>query len=153
MFNPWVRKTPWRREWHPTPVFLPGEFNGQKSLMNYCPWGCKESDMTGQLTLSLFHFTVLLTKIQIFFSNFTFHTFKYKLYHNIILIFLMVFRFNSVLCLFALKLNSFNNSLPETSIVERPIEPKLLRRYVCLHLSHSFPCSSFVNSHTCLVVL
>ena len=24
-FNPWVRKIPWRRAWHPTPVFLPGE--------------------------------------------------------------------------------------------------------------------------------
>ena len=27
-FNPWVRKIPWRREWQPTPVFLPGEFHG-----------------------------------------------------------------------------------------------------------------------------
>ena len=29
-FNPWVRKIPWRREWQPTPIFLPGEFHGQK---------------------------------------------------------------------------------------------------------------------------
>ena len=29
-FNPWVRKTPWRNEWFPFPVFLPGEFHGQK---------------------------------------------------------------------------------------------------------------------------
>jgi len=34
-FNPWVRKIPWRREWLPTPVFLPGEFHGQKSLAGY----------------------------------------------------------------------------------------------------------------------
>jgi len=27
-FNPWVRKIPWRREWQPTPVFLPGDFHG-----------------------------------------------------------------------------------------------------------------------------
>ena len=65
----------------------------------------------------------------------------------------MVFWLNSVFCLFALKLNSFNISLPESSIAERPIELRHLRRYVCLHLSHSFPCSSFFNSHTCLVVL
>ena len=31
-FNPWVRKIPWRRQWLPTPVFLPGESPGQKSL-------------------------------------------------------------------------------------------------------------------------
>ena len=37
---------PWRREWQPTPVFLPGEFHGQRSLVDYSPWCCKESDMT-----------------------------------------------------------------------------------------------------------
>ena len=36
-FNPWVRKIPWRREGLPTPVFLPGEFHGQRSLMGYSP--------------------------------------------------------------------------------------------------------------------
>ena len=30
----------------PTPVFLPGEFHGQRSLAGYSPWGCKESDTT-----------------------------------------------------------------------------------------------------------
>ena len=45
-FNPWVGKIPWRREWLPTPVYLPGEFYGQRSLAGYSPWGCKESDMT-----------------------------------------------------------------------------------------------------------
>ena len=45
-FNSWVGNIPWRREWLPTPVFLPGEFNGQRSLANYSPWGHKESDMT-----------------------------------------------------------------------------------------------------------
>ena len=41
-----VRKIPWRREWQPTPVFLPGEFHGQRSLVGYSPWGHKELDMT-----------------------------------------------------------------------------------------------------------
>ena len=36
----------WRREWLPTPVFLAGEFRGQRSLADYSPWGLKESDMT-----------------------------------------------------------------------------------------------------------
>ena len=40
-FDPWVRKIPWRRKWQPTPVFLPGEFHGQRSLAGYSPWGCK----------------------------------------------------------------------------------------------------------------
>ena len=43
-------KIPWRRKWLPTPVFLPGEFHGQRSLEGYSPWGCKESDMTEQHT-------------------------------------------------------------------------------------------------------
>ena len=34
-FDPWVRKVSWRRAWHPTPVFLPGESHGQRSLAAY----------------------------------------------------------------------------------------------------------------------
>ena len=40
-----VRKIPWRREWLPTPVFLPGESHGQRSPVGYSPWRCKESHM------------------------------------------------------------------------------------------------------------
>ena len=36
-FDPWVGKMPWRRAWQPTPVFLPGESHGQKSLVGYGP--------------------------------------------------------------------------------------------------------------------
>ena len=43
-----------RREWRPTPVLLPGEFNGQRTLGDYCTWGRQEQDMTARLTLSLF---------------------------------------------------------------------------------------------------
>ena len=45
-FDPWIGKIPWRREWQSTPVFLLGEFHGQRSLVDYSPWGGKESDMT-----------------------------------------------------------------------------------------------------------
>ena len=43
-FDPWVGKMPWRRDWLPTPVSLPGEFHGQRSLVGYSPQGHKESD-------------------------------------------------------------------------------------------------------------
>ena len=43
-FDPWVGKIPWRRARQPTPVFLPGESHGQRSLVGYSPWGHKESD-------------------------------------------------------------------------------------------------------------
>ena len=45
-FSSWGGKIPWRRAWQPTPVFLPGEFYGQRSLVGYSPWGRKESDIT-----------------------------------------------------------------------------------------------------------
>ena len=45
-FNPWLGKIPWRRAWLPTPVFLPGESHGQRSLVGYGPRDHKESDMT-----------------------------------------------------------------------------------------------------------
>ena len=39
----------WRRQWHPTPVLLPGESHGRRSLVGYSPWGHKESDTTEPL--------------------------------------------------------------------------------------------------------
>ena len=45
-FDPWVGKIPWRRKRQPTPVFLLGESQGQRSLAGYSPWGYKELDMT-----------------------------------------------------------------------------------------------------------
>ena len=46
----WISR---RRAWQPTPVFLAGDFHGQRSLTGYSPWGHKELDTTEQLTLSL----------------------------------------------------------------------------------------------------
>ena len=53
-FNSWVGKIPWRRECLPTPVFLPRESHGQRSLVGYSARGRKESDTTERL-----HFTSL----------------------------------------------------------------------------------------------
>ena len=48
-YDPRVGMIPWRRKWQPTPVFLPGKPQEQRSLVGYRPWGHKESDMTEQL--------------------------------------------------------------------------------------------------------
>ena len=40
-FDPWVRKIPWSRKWHPTLVFLPEKSHGQWSLAVYSPWVAK----------------------------------------------------------------------------------------------------------------
>ena len=66
-FDPWVGKIPWRRKWQPTPVFLPGESHGQRSLGGYSPWGHKELDMTEQLTLSHLKFYIYLLFFRFFF--------------------------------------------------------------------------------------
>ena len=57
----WVRslgvgKIPWRRKWQPTPVLLPGESHGWRSLVGYSPQGHKESDTTERI-----HFTSMMT--------------------------------------------------------------------------------------------
>ena len=59
-FDPLVGKIPWRRKWQPTPVFLPGESHGPRSLVGYRPWGRKELDTT--------------ERVQFHFSLFTFNT-------------------------------------------------------------------------------
>ena len=50
----------WRRKWQPTPVLLPGESHGGRSLVGYSPWGGKESDRTEQ---PHFHFDNCLRMI------------------------------------------------------------------------------------------
>ena len=45
-FSPSFGKILWRKKWQATPVFLPGESHGQRSLVGSSPWGLKESDMT-----------------------------------------------------------------------------------------------------------
>ena len=49
-FDPWVGKFLWRRKWQPTLVFLLEKSHGQSSLVNYSPWGHKESDRTERLS-------------------------------------------------------------------------------------------------------
>ena len=46
MWETWVGKIPWRRAWQPTPVSLPRESHGQRSLEGYNPWGRKETGLS-----------------------------------------------------------------------------------------------------------
>ena len=48
----------WRRQWHPTPVLLPGKSHERRCLVGYSPWGRKESDLTERL---YFHFSLSCT--------------------------------------------------------------------------------------------
>ena len=63
MQETWVRslgqEDPWRRAWQPTPVFLPGKFHRQRSLVGYSLWGHKQLDTTERLHFH-FHFLSLL---------------------------------------------------------------------------------------------
>ena len=52
-FKPWGGRIPWKRGWQPTPVFLPGEFHGQRSQADYSPRGHRESDTTQWHTFTL----------------------------------------------------------------------------------------------------
>ena len=60
LVNPWIRKTSSRREWQPTPVLLPGEFHGQRSLAGHRPWGHKESDTTERFSLHMYSLCKIL---------------------------------------------------------------------------------------------
>ena len=50
-FDPWVGKIPWSRKWQPTPLFLHGEFHGQRSLVDYSPWSHEEWNTTNTTLL------------------------------------------------------------------------------------------------------
>ena len=62
--DPGVGKIPWRRAWQLTPVSLPGEPHGQRSLAGYNSWGCIESDMTERLSTAQ-HIAETNTRLQI----------------------------------------------------------------------------------------
>ena len=64
-FDPWVGNIPWRRKWQLTPVFLPGESHGRRSLVGYSPRGHKELDTTERLHFqSRLCFVRVISKIQ-----------------------------------------------------------------------------------------
>ena len=66
-FNPWAGKIPWRRKWQPTPVFLPGDSHGRRSLAGYSLWGRRESDTTERI--SVFSSRQLIKKQRHYFAD------------------------------------------------------------------------------------
>ena len=42
----WLLQMPWRSKWQPTPIYLPGGFHAQRSMVGYSPWGLKELGIT-----------------------------------------------------------------------------------------------------------
>ena len=74
--DPGVKKSPWRRKWQPTPVFVPGKPHGQRSLVGYSLWGRKEWDTTEQLKTKTGR-----TKHLIFYTPLNSH--KAKLSHTV----------------------------------------------------------------------
>ena len=84
-FDPWIRKTPWRKPWQPTPVFLPGQSYGQRSLVGYGPYchrvGHDSSDLgarrhiltnTLSLVLLIFKFSLFLWRTSLYLANYLF---------------------------------------------------------------------------------
>ena len=68
-FSPWVGKIPWRRAWQPTPLFLPGESHGQRSLAGYGPQTPKEWDMTEVTEYACTREASHCDKWELFFKN------------------------------------------------------------------------------------
>ena len=64
-FDPWARKSPWRRNWQTSPGFLPRKSHGQRSLVCYSPWGHKESDMTERLNNNCIPLYISTTSLSI----------------------------------------------------------------------------------------
>ena len=76
VFDPCVGKIPWRRQWQPTPVFLPGESHGRRSLVGYSPWCQEELDMTKWLNNNNNTVYILQPMNQGVILNFNSHCFK-----------------------------------------------------------------------------
>ena len=80
---PGLGRLPGGRHWLPTPVFLPGDPHGQRSLVGHSPWGCKESDMTERLTppwLTILHIPFCEYSLHMYFDCFAAKMIKAKTY-------------------------------------------------------------------------
>ena len=73
-----ITRAIWRRKWQPTPVFLPGESHGQRSLMGCSPWCHKESDKTEQLSTALHRvFETCLVRVPVRLLNLSIYYISY----------------------------------------------------------------------------
>ena len=131
----WVRslgwEDPWRRERQPTPVFLPGESHGRRSLVGYRPQGCKESDTT-----ELLHFTSTSSNLSVIIFRALCYSPYFSLLHFPSLIFSYLYYLSTFLFYLFYSL-SFSMFI-FIGLVDRKVFLKLV-----LRISLLSPCSHF----------
>ena len=80
-FDSRVGKISWRRAWKSTPVFVPGEFYGERSLVGYSPLGHKELDMTETTVMDMKIYIYIYTHIYVYPIGYIF-IYKLSIYIN-----------------------------------------------------------------------
>ena len=154
-FNPWVGKIPWRRKWQCTPVFLPGESHGQRSVAGYSPWGGKELDMT-KVTEHMFRVKI---KSYLIFKTWVPLCFLYNCQINIYLLLFSLSVMSDSLWPYGLQLarlpcpspssGACSNSCPWSRLCHPTISSSVIPFSSCLQsfpASGSFPMSHFLTS-------
>ena len=116
---PFLLEMPWRRQWHPTPVLLPGKSHGRRSMVGYSPWGHKELDKTEWLHFHFHFFNVLLFNLGV--------SYKVCLLHIIVLLLII---FGTFLCMcynLIRKLKKHDKEIWGTQIKWKRIDIKMIR--------------------------
>ena len=122
-FDPWVGKIPWRRKWQPTPVLLPEESHGGRSLVGYSPWGRKELGTTERL-----HFSddIMVFKVKLFI-----------LLNTILNLYIFLVLFLNYLKQYILSfIKVLNLSVPSRSIIDMKIILYIVFSYTVISLFH-----------------
>ena len=68
-FDPWVGKTPWRRKWQPSPIFLPGKYLGQRSLAGYSLQDMTEQQSTHYIDSNFYCIAYFINKNSCYFTK------------------------------------------------------------------------------------
>ena len=106
------QKDPWRNEWLPTPLFLPGEFHGERSLAGYSPWLAKMFDITERLTHTgkyLVVFAIIYIYIYTHTHTYTYLCIQHTQTHSSVLVCVLVAQSCPTLC------DPMDHSLPGPS--------------------------------------
>ena len=138
-FDSWVGKIPWRREWQPTPVFLPGEFQGQRSLAGYSPRGLKESEHIQDTFLTIYSPSKTLCDLPLGSTPFC--------------LFSLTWIFSRAVLQAPPDLLSFSSGQSSAPLAKRQLLQRVLRTHVCPSSSELFftvslcwePLSSFTR--------
>ena len=125
-----IRKSPWRRKWQSSPVFLPGKPHAQRRLAGYSPKGLKESDTTEWLSNSCFQSNEVKQKMKCNHDCFRIHAYQH-------------FHREDVLCQIHIEMPDFNSSSIRTF--------HCTRVFFFLHLKAIFErCDSWEYKEACI---